>query len=126
MKDIKFRAWDRITQDMTYKIERDGASPYDFEDLISDTERFEIMQFTGLLDKKGNEIFEGDIVSLWHEEMFFQGTVKGSVEWDNCSGCFQIMFDSSSMPFVGLDLDYCECEVIGNIYENPELLISKP
>ena len=80
------------------------------------------MQFTGLKDKNGKEIYEEDIVN--DEELG-----KGIVIFQ--SGCFFMMYDAeTNMEFLGIKTDRFGrlqekriVEIIGNIYENPELTI---
>ena len=76
-----------------------------------------LMQYTGLKDKNGIEIYEGDIVSFGNRN-------NVEVVFDN--GCFNVFdeplgwdFDSEDIA-VKTDLNFCK--VIGNIYQNPELL----
>lgn len=74
------------------------------------------MQYTGLNDKNGKEIYEGDIVqfTIEHEEEIDDVTYKEAVHFSE--GCFNV---DGEVP---LNAFSDECEVIGNIYENPELL----
>ena len=111
MREIKFRAW--------HKEEKRMSEPFELgEDIIYDTnnnylgtiyDELAIMQYTGLKDKNGREIYEGDICRLWYPD----GYKLGVVEFKN--GCFY--WNSNSVGFWNEEL-----EVIGNIYENPELL----
>lgn len=73
-----------------------------------------LMQFTGLKDKNGKKIFEGDIVA------FNEGQAPAVVEWQVFSGAWKL----KSKDYVCLCAMRCMdlCEVIGNIYDNPELL----
>ena len=73
-----------------------------------------IGQFTGLTDKNGKKIFEGDIVEVKHDA--FQGA-RGEVAVGY--GCFMLKNVSNVLSLYGF-LPWCE--VIGNIHDNPELL----
>ena len=69
-------------------------------------------QFTGLTDKNGKKIFEGDIVDYKEE--------YGEIAYDNEQAMFNVLFDTWCTDF---DHIYpYELEVIGNIHDNPELL----
>lgn len=79
----------------------------------------EIMQFIGLLDKNGKEIYEGDIVLV-------DGDKKTLVSWSDKFASFCIKNDTwMFLHWFGESVDPAECEIIGNIYENPELLECK-
>ncbi len=81
-----------------------------------------VMRYTGLKDKDGVEIYEGDIVEMWHEEMFFEGTVAGVVEWSDSGAAFSIEHESNGQFVCGIDTDYAMFKVIGNIHQKPELI----
>lgn len=124
-KVIKFRIWNPEEKMMI----ESGATPMMLANFFEGTARMNTqhempyLQFTGLLDKTGREIYEGDIVGA------FLNTQKTVVEWcDDRAGYFfeDCILSGGSEPFT-------EClgnltgtlEVIGNVYENPELLIEK-
>jgi len=96
--------------------------PYKDAEVDSDT----VGQYTGLTDKNGRKIFEGDIIHLEYSQVFFGGeyfgeyTAKVSCE----EGCFITdgtnNGDEIETPLSGFDND--ELEIIGNIHDNPELL----
>lgn len=84
---------------------------YDFDEI-------ELMQSTGLKDKNGQEIFEGDILD-------YRGR-KALVRWHGSYASFIYRFvdelQNRNTEWQPLYLAYMKCEIIGNIYENPELL----
>jgi uncharacterized phage protein (TIGR01671 family) len=84
----------------------------------------ESQQFTGLKDKNGKEIYDGDRVSLWFEEMFFADTVEGEIDWSESGSGWIINFPDKgrSILISSLDINFAQFEVIGNIYQHPELI----
>lgn len=155
MREIKFRAWNKKWNCML----RVRAMTFNNNETIHPTEvyavmtldqdgRFEdnnypddiiLMQFTGLLDKNGKEIFEGDII-------FFRTSqtqhFKGIIKWDDAH-FFSDVFYEKRLPF-GMNTkehehywlkgnyqgyrfssDLFDMEILGNIYKNPELLKEK-
>lgn len=79
-------------------------------------------QFTGLLDKNGTEIYEGDIIRSYDSE---NNPIIHSISWDNKKACY--VATMLQYPLLGslIDKDWIdefEKEVIGNIHDNPELL----
>ena len=76
-----------------------------------------IGQFTGIFDKDGKEIYEDDIIK------FADGRV-GIVEFEH--GCFILRFDDSQLAQPLREVKDWQLEVIGNRFENPELLTSNP
>jgi uncharacterized phage protein (TIGR01671 family) len=89
------------------------------EPLLKDYKLIARVQFTGLHDKNWKEIFEGDIVRFWANPKDYGG-YKGhdyiaSVEWDEFSVGF-ILSDGHGLR------DFEFLQVVGNIYQNPELL----
>ena len=123
MREIKFRAWDEETQIMleVVKIEWLGRTKIvntkSFYDDRSKEKRFEqkndiskleLMQVTGLKDKNGKEIYEGDIVSWGNQEGL----------WIEQVNKVEIVDDK----FYALTGNVGLCTIIGNKFENPELL----
>lgn len=119
MREIKFRAWERHLKEMIPVHDINFASEIINVDFAWRTfKEIELMQYTGLQDRNGTEIYEDDIV---------RGTGLGVVEFDlhhlNCGfvvnrGVIPSQKNQVSMP-LGIP---AILEVIGNIYENPELL----
>ena len=97
-------------------------SSYKDAEVDSDT----VGQFTGLTDKNGRKIFEGDIIHLEYSQVFFGGVYFGeyTAEVSYKEGCFITdginNGDEIETPLSGFDND--ELEIIGNIHDNPELL----
>ena len=145
MRKFKFRAWDtwqKIDEDMpTAMVEETHRVMIKLNGIVYNSEygddqptRYKIMQFTGLKDKNGVEIYEGDIIQIYAEQVRFDGSIqefRSSVFFND--GSFSYTHDDGySYP---LDAVCSEsgikhegshfCEVIGNIYENPQLLEQK-
>ena len=142
MREIKFRAWDKKIKDWILKTSFyiDGIGFYywmgidnKFKMLNEEQrENIEIIQFTGLKDKNGKEIYEGDII-IWFDDGINK---KAEVIWKDCGWCakridkefneFEKYYQFSHFIPVEINrngkIDFFDGEVIGNIYENPELL----
>ena len=127
MREIKFRAWDKsakkMIQSVNYALDMFGTSFYWMfgyrEPEAVNLDDFVLMQYTGLKDKNGKEIYEGDIVK-WQRAKNKQYHNAEIIFQDGCF-CFSTPF----LHYVIHNLSFLEglcCEVIGNIYENPELL----
>ena len=140
MREIKFRAWDLVTKTMK---EVRGIFYFRGDELkmvnITENRRFEFMQFTGLKDSKGKEIYEGDIVRFYEqgydpnepdEERIEPETTTVLVRWDEDGKCLAIDWDYGELDTTSvgwgyewiLNSEFDYHEVIGNIWENPELL----
>ena len=78
-----------------------------------------LMQSTGLVDKNGKEIFEGDIVKM-SKDVYSEPTYYEVVR--HRGGAYRL---ESKQHGCELWLRHTDCEVVGNIYENPELLEDK-
>lgn len=123
MREIKFRAWDKELKMMDYDFYlHSSGKQYQFAERNYDTPHIEIepcdlkvMQYTGLKDKNGREIYEGDIVNHLYHYYAGHGVVSEENE-------IIVIEDIAKLPFDGSSV---ECEIIGNIYENPELLEGK-
>ena len=129
MRTIKFRAWDKKTETMNdvwaihFKAWHDSEINYiEIYGLGTDgteercEEDIEIMQYTGLKDKNGTEIYEGDIINQ-DSKCGYKNYVMEMIKTHASD-------DMGVDMFGYVDVDNA-CEVIGNIYENPELLVDK-
>jgi uncharacterized phage protein (TIGR01671 family) len=132
---IKFRAWDKKNKEMFYYPKwafiHDGNVLYfaqnndSYVDESDNRTDLDLMQFTGLYDKNGKGIYEGDIVKWgvgsypisfgWGDDNESYGESYG---WLLGSSIISQSSSASALQFNN------EAEVIGNIYENPELLKS--
>lgn len=119
MKEIKFRAWDKELKFIQYNIgiAKLKYSPFAVENigwLVDPSDnKTALMQYTGLKDKNGREIYEGDI--LFCEAENYKGKV-----WFNRGG-FMTDCEGFGNHFVA-ETNTEDLEIIGNIYENPDLL----
>ena len=124
MREIRFRAWDNkdeVKEVICWECIIDDG----FEKYLQD-ENVVLMQFTGLHDKNGKEIYEGDIVKYYINTGFYTGR-DDPAEIDERTEYTEAVYWLDEItgfnPLCGTP--YEEIEVIGNIYENPEVHIRR-
>jgi len=112
MKNLKFRIWDKQLKVFLYQLPEKHHLEW---------KRFDIQQFTGLLDKSGKEIYEGDIVRLMKRD-------KKAVDFDikPRKDCWLIedIKEATWLQYY-IEQKGDEYKVIGNIYEHASLLDNK-
>jgi uncharacterized phage protein (TIGR01671 family) len=143
-KEIKFRAWDKGNNQMIYSL---PIGTLCSGELLKRWDDEHLMQYTGLKDSKGKEIYEGDIVRVFGQFEVPCSDKKdfdilpyehiGTIVFENAGFMFknhltdkqlleiQIAFDDNTMDTditSTIDL-FLGVEILGNIYENPGLLI---
>lgn len=121
----KFRAWYKEWKEMgivgEIRFDLDGSVSVvlfkgNYLDVSGPREKIILMQSTGLRDKNGKEIFEGDIVKM-AKDVYSDPTYYEVIR--HRGGAYRL---ESNQHGCELWLRYTNCEVIGNVYENPELL----
>jgi uncharacterized phage protein (TIGR01671 family) len=128
MREIKFRAWNKRKKILENVFSLDfktvegpiivttvGENTANDRDYIIN---FELMQYTGLKDKNGKEIYEGDIIKGLHPQDLEKREFIGRVFYWDEEGAFYHEFHKDRPPKRMWEY----VEVIGNIYENPGLL----
>lgn len=136
MRDIKFRIWDTENKEMlkvqeldfepTFYGGRIAIRPDQYNDYF-DTEDMILMQYTGLKDKNGKEIYEGDIVrqvsyKYSNDEYGHKGFYENISKVLYKGRAFQYEWIRTNGIEMPKDFKESFIEVIGNIYDNPDLL----
>ena len=122
-RTIKFRAWAKLDKEMRtpgcLNVPLSDLDPFSLPMWWkSETDEVVWMQYTGLKDKNGKEIYEKDIVAIWPEEARLLRLVVFDFGWELWPG---------QEPKIG-DIDFLgnytseSIEVVGNIYENADML----
>lgn len=155
-RQIKFRAWDEKRKRMYFVSDLHIATvmnggvwaTVNGKDIIEDKDiklqiqpkDIKLMQFTGLTDKNGKEIYEGDIVKNYDEDFCGFGKCEsiGSVYFGEGSFCiepikigsvkrtdFEYIYSLDFYGYEGREFSWDKLEIIGNIYENPSLVSFK-
>lgn len=132
-REIKFRVFDKNENDIVrwdWELLNDGIIDL-YHLFFAKDENLIIQQFTGLLDKNGKEIYEGDVISYREHRKYLQSSFIGKVVWLNSHCGFGYIFVNNenvikTYPFNSVDEienDFLNhTEVIGNIYEDSELI----
>lgn len=124
MREIKFRAWSKTNGlfledfnliDLNKPDSMMNISQNNYQDFV-------IQQYTGLKDKNGKEIYEGDIIAQlerinFEEPKIYYRLINYQTALDNVTKTFITGWNAGVSQFINQD-----CEVIGNIFENPDLL----
>lgn len=109
MRTIKFRAWDKTSNRMMDWLHLQTDNEFrDFQFLLFESDQFIFLQFTGLLDKNGKEIYEGDIVRNFEMQL-----AHHTIEW--VIDGFSLNYHNDTHGVIHPSL----LEIIGNIYEQP-------
>lgn len=123
MREIKFRVWDTYNKEMleleelNYEYGEPAIRTTMYSDYFGPSDMI-LMQYVGLKDKNGTEIYEGDVVELKAENGCCN--MLGKIIYDNYDLAFELIDEEGNQE--ALWYAEQELEVIGNIYKNPELL----
>jgi uncharacterized phage protein (TIGR01671 family) len=117
MREIKFRAWDG-EQMYHHPLVGIGVAEWGLYEMLNHPQIWKVMQFTGLHDKNGREIYESDIVRTGQSytslaQVVYQAPSFVMKEKPSHKTWYEFILAASENQF---------CEIVGNIYENPELL----
>ncbi|EHG1776141.1 hypothetical protein J3051_000044 [Listeria monocytogenes] len=117
MRAIEFRAWDKEVKEMDYNpsvIEIWQNKPINEQFRLESEEKLVWMQYTGLKDKNGKNIFEGDIVDISVYDRLDWSSIKGKVVFLN--GAWLV--EDIGHFAITLQSETNEIEIIGNVHEN--------
>ncbi|WP_404988113.1 YopX family protein [Clostridium culturomicium] len=125
MREIKFRVWDIINKRILNYGEIMHLPMWEVFPGTPEQRAFNVMQYTGLKDKHGKEIYEGDLCKSYN------GYIK-EVVWKDNSWMYKMKVNKKYQGEAYVEIVYSSMgdtshrnfgdEIIGNIYENPELL----
>jgi uncharacterized phage protein (TIGR01671 family) len=115
MRELRFRVWNPDEERMMYFM----MTNIWFPDRYLIQHRYDVQQFTGLHDWTAREIYEGDLLEFAYTD---NKKFVGKVEYEDKFACFVVVTENAFVTFSDL-ADYDQSfEVIGNIFESPELL----
>lgn len=120
MRELKFRTWDLLAEEMIGWEHWNKENAFYF--LNSNGSSVFTMQYTGLTDRNGKEIYEGDIVKITHEYgeyEVYRIEYQAQDDYPAFDTVPNINCDSNGLSHA---MAVCEIEIIGNIYEHPQLL----
>jgi uncharacterized phage protein (TIGR01671 family) len=123
---IKFRVWDKQNNEM---VQWADVRETELLDDAFDGKDAVAMQFTGLKDKKEWEIYEGDILQVKICDDIIPANNRkamATVEWSDLYGAWRVRCSQGDSYYFGLKencwVDNGNCKVVGNVFQNPELL----
>jgi uncharacterized phage protein (TIGR01671 family) len=121
-REIKFRVWHKISKEWEGYIGLNQIIPHTSLEYTEDDLVFQ--QYTGLKDKKKNDIYEGDIVEGETEDTFFNHLV---VEYKSDYGGYAFVYYLDGLNNNKIKFEYWfkqlkKLKIVGNIFQNPELL----
>lgn len=120
MREIKFRAWNALDSRDECRMLYQPNFSADFRTIMPDGNEWDlpVMQYTGLKDKNGKEVYEGDIVR-WYRKSW---AGNKDLEWAYEKVLWETISDDQG-EYAGYDYTHWwNGEVVGNIYENPDLI----
>lgn len=118
MREIKFRAWNVVDKTMYSDVINNCKD--EFTMVLKHPQIYKVTQYIGFNDNEGVEIYDEDIIEFYEGDLL----VKGEVEWlqEECKFIARVS-NETEQHYVGLSGDgKLSCTIIGNIYENKDLL----